>query len=420
MMMNSYSFIILATLLTTFVLRTVAGLLNIGASKKGLPEEFADVYDAAAYRRSSEYLIASTRISLLSSCFDLAFLLLFWFPGGFNWLDQLLRTTGFSSLVVGVLYIGILILVQMLWSLPFGIYRTFVVEEAFGFNKTTPALYVADLLKNVILAVLLGTPLIVGILWFFEHAGAAGWLWAWCGVAAVTLLVQYVAPSWIMPLFNTFVPLEEGVLRESIEAYARRVEFPLSGIFVIDGSRRSSRTNAFFTGFGKRKRIALYDTLVADHSVEELVAVLAHEIGHFKKKHILLRMLTGFFSTGFLFFMLSLFLNNRNLFDAFAMQEVSVYGSLIFFSLLYSPIEWLLSVAMQMLSRRQEYESDAYALSTTQQGDALVRALKTLSLTNLSNLTPHPLHVFLNYSHPPVLQRIRRLKPAGAAESIIC
>jgi STE24 endopeptidase len=213
-----------------------------------------------------------------------------------------------------------------------------------------------------------------------------------------------------MPLFNKFVPLEDGELKASIMQYAADVRFPLSGIFVMDGSKRSSKANAFFTGFGRRKRIALFDTLIQNHTVDELVAVLAHEIGHFKKKHIIISMVLSTLNLGVVFFLLSLFMNNRQLFDAFFMQDVSVYGSLIFFMLLYSPVEFVLSVLLQMLSRKHEFEADHYAVSTFRGGSALADALKKLSRQNLSNLTPHPFYVFLNYSHPPVLQRVLRIR----------
>ena len=218
-----------------------------------------------------------------------------------------------------------------------------------------------------------------------------------------------------MPLFNKFVPLEEGELKRAIMEYAGTVHFPLSGVYVLDGSKRSAKANAFFTGFGKRKRIALFDTLISAHPVQELVAVLAHEIGHFKKKHIIVTMVLSLLNLAALFFLLSLFMNNRSLFDAFFMKETSVYGSLIFFMLLYTPVEWILSIVMQALSRKHEYEADYYAVSTFDQGASLADALKKLSRNNLSNLTPHPFYVFLNYSHPPVLQRILRIRALAAS-----
>ena len=413
--MNAYGAVVFITLLITFVVKLVSELLNLKSAATGLPLEFVGVFDEEAYRKSAEYLGATTRLSLIASAVDLFFLLFFWFSGGFNLLDQFLRGYGFNPVVNGVLYIAVLVLLQSLIDLPLGIYKTFVIEEKFGFNKTTPVVFATDLLKTFLLAALLGAPLLAGVLWFFETTGSLAWLWAWCGVTLVSLLLQYIAPTWIMPLFNKFVPLEEGELKRAIMEYAGTVHFPLSGVYVLDGSKRSAKANAFFTGFGKRKRIALFDTLISAHPVQELVAVLAHEIGHFKKKHIIVTMVLSLLNLAALFFLLSLFMNNRSLFDAFFMKETSVYGSLIFFMLLYTPVEWILSIVMQALSRKHEYEADYYAVSTFDQGASLADALKKLSRNNLSNLTPHPFYVFLNYSHPPVLQRILRIRALAAS-----
>ncbi|EAT59137.1 M48 family metallopeptidase [Chlorobium ferrooxidans] len=413
--MNIFATVVFFALLTTFLLKLVSELLNLKASEAPVPQEFTGLFDEEASRKSREYLRATTTLSLCSAAFDLALLLLFWFSRGFNLLDNLLRGFGYDAVVTGVLYIGILLLVQSLLDLPFSIYRTFVIEEKFGFNKTTPSVFAADLFKTLLLALLLGTPLLYAVLWFFETTGPLAWLWAWCGVTVLSLLLQYVAPTWIMPLFNKFVPLEEGELKRAIMHYAETVHFPLAGIYVIDGSRRSAKANAFFTGFGKRKRIALFDTLISGHPVDELVAVLAHEIGHFKKKHIIISMVLSIVNLGALFFLLSLFMNNRQLFDAFFMTNLSVYGSLIFFMLLYTPVELILSVFLQVLSRKHEYEADFYAVSTFDKGVTLGDALRNLSRSNLSNLTPHPFYVFLNYSHPPVVERIRRIRAHAAA-----
>ncbi|AOS83199.1 peptidase M48 [Chlorobaculum limnaeum] len=411
--MNLYGTIILATLAGTFLIKVVADFLNLRAASPELPEAFRDVYDPADYRRSQEYLRANTKFSLVSSTFDLALLLVFWFAGGFNWLDQFIRAWGFDPVVNGVLYIGALLLLQGVVGLPFSIWHTFVLEEKFGFNQTTPKVFAADLVKTLLLSALLGAPVLAVILWFFQSAGPLGWLWAWGGVTVFSLLLQYVAPTWIMPMFNKFEPLEDGELRKSIMDYAAEVRFPLTGIYVMDGSKRSAKGNAFFTGFGKNKRIALFDTLIRNHSTGELVAVLAHEIGHFKKKHILMSMVLSMLNLGVVFYLLSLFMNNRMLFDAFAMQETSVYASLLFFMLLYNPVEFIISILMQMLSRHNEFEADHYAVTTYRNGVLLADALKKLSRQNLSNLTPHPFNVFLNYSHPPVLQRVERIEAAA-------
>jgi len=412
--MNFFGLVVFSTLVITFLVKLVSELLNLKAAEAPLPVEFREVFDEESYSKSWDYLRVSTIFSLISSAYDLSVLLLFWFLGGFNLLDHFLRGYGFHPVATGVLYIGALLLIQSLIDLPFSIYKTFVIEEKFGFNKTTPGVFAVDILKTLLLALLIGTPLLGALLWFFEEGGSMAWLWAWGGITVISLLLQYVAPTWIMPLFNKFVPLEEGELKSAIMHYAEKVHFPLTGIYVLDGSKRSAKANAFFTGFGKRKRIALFDTLITTHPVHELVAVLAHEIGHFKKKHIIVNMMLSLGNLGVLFFLLSLFMNNRQLFDAFFMRDLSVYGSLIFFSLLYTPVEWILSVFLQALSRRHEYEADYFAVSTFQNGAALGDALKKLSRNNLSNLTPHPLYVFLNYSHPPVIQRIMRIRALSA------
>ncbi len=408
--MNIFTIIILATLFGTFLIRLVADILNLKAAGEVLPDEFRDVFDQEAYEKSQNYLRHTTVFSLVAAAYELVLLLVFWFAGGFNYLDLLVRGFGFSSLVTGILYIGILLFLQGLVSLPFGIYQTFVLEEKYGFNKTSPVTFISDKLKGIFLGLILGTPVLAGLLWFFENTGSLAWIWAWAAVALFGLVLQYVAPTLIMPLFNKFTPLEDGELKSSIMEYARSVNFPLSGIFVIDGSKRSSKANAFFTGFGKRKRIALFDTLIENHTTTELVAVLAHEIGHYKKKHIIIAMFLSVVNMGIVFFLLSVFLNNRLLFEAFYMDNLSIYASLLFFSLLYSPVEFILSVFLQALSRRHEFQADRYAVETYSGGSALVEALKKLSRKNLSNLTPHPFYVFLNYSHPPVLRRIERIR----------
>jgi STE24 endopeptidase len=408
--MNLFGALILFTLLATFLVRLVADLLNLRAALPIIPEGFRDIYEEDAYRRSQEYLKANTIFSLVDSSVDIMLLLVFWFAGGFNRLDLFIRGWGFDPVISGVLFTGALLLLQGVISLPFSIYRTFVLEERFGFNKTTPQTFAADLVKSLLLAVVIGGPLTALVFWFFQYTGPKAWLLAWAGMVTFSLLLQYVAPTWIMPMFNKFVPLEDGELRQAIMKYAADVRFPLSGIYVMDGSKRSAKANAFFTGFGKNKRIALFDTLIRNHSTEELVAVLAHEIGHFKKKHILMSMGLSMMNLGLVLYLLSLFMNNRMLFDAFYMQQTSVYASMIFFMLLYSPIEFILSILMQMLSRRNEFEADRFAVTTYSQGKMLSTALKKLSRQNLSNLTPHPFNVFLNYSHPPVLQRVRRIE----------
>jgi len=408
--MNIYAVIILLALAVNYVLNLISDLLNLRALQKPLPDEFKDVFDEEKYRKAQEYNRVRTRFGLLTSTFSIVVLLVFWFAGGFNWVDQFVREFGYGTIVTGLMFVGILILAQTIISLPFSIYSTFVIEERFGFNKTMPATFLTDRLKGLMLTMLLGGPLLAGVIGIFEYLGAIAWLYAWAVVILFTLFVQFIAPTWIMPLFNKFTPLEDGELKQAILDYAEKVSFPLRGIYKIDGSRRSSKSNAFFTGFGRNKRIALFDTLIENHSVPELVAVLAHEVGHYKKKHIPKNMIVSMLHTGVMLFLLSLFIRVPGLHEAFFMEHISVYAGLVFFGLLYSPIEMVLSVIMQVVSRKHEFEADRFAADTTGNPESMVSVLKKLSADNLSNLTPHPFHVFLHYSHPPVLHRIRAIR----------
>jgi STE24 endopeptidase len=407
--MNLYAAIILFTLLFEYILDWIADLLNLSRLSGGLPDEFRDVYDEAQYRKSREYTRVNTKYGWITSSFDLAAMLAFWFLGGFNWLDQIVRSWHWHPVPTGLVYIGVLVLLKTVLSLPFSIYDTFVIEEKFGFNKTTPRTFILDLLKGLFLAAVLGGPLLAGLLAFFQYAGQWAWVFCWIAVALFSLFVQFIAPTWIMPLFNKFTPLPDGELNEKILGYARSVRYPVKGIFVMDGSKRSGKSNAFFTGFGKNKRIVLYDTLIEKHIVPEMVSILAHEIGHFKLKHIPRRMAMGIVHTGIVFFLLSIFLQERGLFDAFRMKEASVYAGFLFFGMLYASIEFVLSIFMHMLSRRDEIQADRFAAQTTKTPDAFVSALKKLTAHNLVNLKPHPVYVFLNYSHPPILERIQRI-----------
>jgi STE24 endopeptidase len=408
-MMNPFFFIILFALLIEYATRVVAHLLNLKSLRSEPSPALEGVYKPEDYRKSQEYVRANTRFAFVTSTFSLAVLLSFWFGGGFNYLDQIVRSWGFVPVLNGLFYIGILLLGYSLLTLPFSIYRTFVIEERFGFNRTTPRTFLADRVKGLGLVVLLGAPLLAGTLALFEYAGYHAWLYCWIAFTGFSLIWQYVAPTWIMPLFNKFTPLEPGELKEAILNYARSVDFPIKSVFVMDGSKRSSKSNAFFTGFGRNKRIALFDTLIKRHTVPELIAMLAHEIGHYKKKHILQGTIINILHAGVLFFVLSILLGSPGLYEAFYMEQQSIYSGILFFGLLYTPLEMVLSVIMNALSRRNEYEADRFAAETIQHPQHLIEALKKLYAGNLSNLMPHPFYVFLNYSHPPLLQRMRAI-----------
>ena len=407
--MNAIAIIILAAIIFDFALNVLADFLNLKMLRNELPAAFRGVYDPVRYSKSQQYLKINTRFGWVTATFNVAVILTFWFAKGFPLLDEWVRSFNYGTVITGLIYMAVLLLFKGLLSLPFSIYATFVIEERFGFNQTTWTTFVTDLAKGLLLAVLLGAPLLVGILAFFVYAGSNAWWFCWIAVTLYMLGVQFIAPSWIMPLFNKFTPLEDGELKAAILSYAGSINFPIENVYVMDGSRRSSKSNAFFTGFGKHRRIVLFDTLIKRHTTGELLAVLAHEMGHYKKKHILQSMGLGILQMGAMLYLLSIFISYQGLFDAFYMPQTSVYAGLIFFAMLYSPLDFFIGLFMQMLSRRNETAADRFSAETTHDPQSMVAALKKLSVHNLSNLMPHPFYVFLNYSHPPVLQRIQDL-----------
>jgi len=409
-MLNLIAIIILAAIVIDAGLNFTADLLNLRGLRKELPPAFEGWYAPAEYKKSQEYLKTNTRFGWIVGTLELLIILLFWFGGGFGWLDDRVRDLGWPMVWSGLIYIGILLSIKALLTVPFSVYSTFVIEERFGFNKTSWGTFLKDRLKSLVLAVVLGAPLLAAVLLFFQYAGSHAWWYCWSATVGFMLLVQYIAPTWIMPLFNRFDPLAEGELRNAIMAYARRIDFKLDNIFVMDGSKRSSKSNAFFTGFGRHRRIVLFDTLIDKHSVDELLAVLAHEMGHYKEKHILKNLIIGILQAGVMFYVLSFFISYRGLFEAFYVQHVSVYAGLVFFGMLYAPLDGLMGMAVQALSRHHEYAADRFAVKTSGKRGAMIEALKKLSIHNLSNLQPHPFYVFLNYSHPPVLKRIEAIE----------
>lgn len=412
--MNTYLLIILVSLGGACALGIIARRLNETALNPELPQEFTGIFDPEKYQKSQSYTREGMRFENINSLFSTIVTIIFIIAGGFNYIDILARGAGYGPVITGLIFFAILALLGDLVSLPFDIYHTFVLEEKFGFNRTTVGTYIADKLKGYLISAILGGILLSGVLLFFNAAGSFAWLWCWLFTVAIMVAVQYVAPVWILPLFNKFTPIEDGELKQRIEQFAADNGFELSGIFIIDGSKRSTKANAYFTGFGKKKRIALFDTLVNELSTDELVAVLAHEIGHSKLGHIRKMLITTIVKTGVIFLLMSFFLESRPLFDAFGMEQMSVYAGLIFFALLYTPVSIVLSIFSNIKSRKHEYEADRYAADKTGNPESLVNALKKLSASNLSNLTPHSFYVWLEYSHPPVLSRIRALRGEGS------
>ncbi len=408
--MSIYLIIILVILIGEYFLDLVIERLNIQTASPELPKEFEGYYDGEKYKKSQDYLRENTNFSLIKDTIWTTITILFILAGGFNFVDRIARGFNQSYIITGLIFVGIIMLGSLLLSIPFSAYHTFVIEEKFGFNKTTVRTFVMDIIKSILLGAIIGGIVFSFIVWFFYKTGIWAWVDCWIGVTVFQLFLTFIAPVVIMPLFNKFTPLEDGELKEEIEKYAKSQNFKMKGIFKMDASKRSSKSNAFFTGFGKYRRIALFDTLIQKHTVGELVSVLAHEIGHYKKKHIIKTIVLSILTTGLMFFILSFFINNEGLFAAFKMEQTSIYAGLLFFGFLYAPISLILSIFANLLSRRYEYEADKFALTTHKKGEEMITALKKLTVDNLSNLTPHPLMVFFHYSHPPVLKRIEAIR----------
>ncbi len=406
----NYLLVIILILIGSYLIDLVVELLNVRHLQTDLPEDFTGYYDAKEYKKSQEYLKVNTRFGIICDTITTPITIAFVILGGFNIVDQFARGFGLGSIFTGLIFAAVLMLASQIIQIPFSIYHTFVIEEKYGFNKTTPGTFILDILKSWLLAAIIGGIILSAVLWFFEKTGPWAWLYCWIALTIFQIFIMFIAPITIMPLFNKFLPLENDELKDAIEDYAASQDFKIKGVFMMDGSKRSTKSNAFFTGFGKFRRIVLFDTLIEKHETDELVSILAHEIGHYKKRHIFKSLIISILTTGMMFYILSLFINNRELFDAFKMEELSIYASLIFFGFLYTPIDMLISIFGNILSRKHEYEADSFAVETHGKPGSMIEALKKLSVDNLSNLTPHPLKVFLGYSHPPVLERIQAMR----------
>ena len=405
-MEQTYYLIIIFALAVEYLLSTVSSILDMGNIVEEVPADFQDVYDREKYARSQSYLRDRTRFGIFSSTFSLLLILVVIHTGLFGVLDQFVRVQTNQPILAGLLFFGIIFIIQDIISLPFSIYSTFVIEEKFEFNRTTPKTFVIDKLKGYALTVILGSAVIVPILFFFERFGPRGWWIAWALVTLFMIAVQPLFVHVIAPLCNKFTPLEEGELRTAIEEYSEKVKFPIGRIDVMDGSKRSGHSNAYFSGLGKSRRIALFDTLLEKHTTEEIISVVAHEVGHYKRKHIIKGTALGILETGVMLFIFNLIMKDAALFAVFGVSDISVYGGLVFFAMLYAPVSMITSLLTTAVSRKNEFEADTFSLETTKNPQALVNMLKGLAANNLAHLTPHPLKVFLSYSHPPVISRI--------------
>lgn len=401
-------YIILGISIISYLFDQALDYLNLKAQRKDIPTEVAEFYDQQKYLKSLDYHREQTNFGFLTAAFGFVLSLLMLLFGGFGMLDQLLRNYLQNDISLALVFFGIVVFISDLLTLPFQLHSTFVIEEKYGFNKTTVKTFITDKLKGYVLGAIIGGVLIAVLTMLIQKIGPNFWIWFGTIAALFILLVNMFYTSLFLPLFNKLTPLQEGELKSAIEAFAKKVSFPLDNIYIMDGSKRSKKANAFFSGIGKKKKIVLYDTLLSNHSTEELVAVLAHEVGHFKKKHIILSYIISVVQVFFMLFVLSRIVFNENLSLALGGHQQAIHLNLIAFGILFSPLSGITGLLMSLLSRKNEFEADAYAKETFS-GSALANALKKLSVDSLSNLYPHPAYVFFHYSHPPLLQRLKAI-----------
>jgi STE24 endopeptidase len=407
--MLSLTYVFIAIIVLNFLIDWILDKLNASRFEAEIPSEVKGLYDEPEYKKSISYKKANHKFSSVASLFSVLVTLAFLIFGGFEWVDRLARSWSTHPVLVSLLFFGIIGLGSDLLNTPFAYYKNFVIEEKFGFNKQTIKVFVADKIKGWVLGAVLGGLILIAILKIYDWFGTNFWWYSWILLTIFMVLMNLFYAKLIVPIFNKQTPLEAGTLKEKIEDYARVVGFAVKNIFVIDGSKRSTKANAYFSGFGKQKRVTLYDTLIQSLNEEEIVAVLAHEVGHYKKKHIVYQLIISVLSTGLTLFLLSLFLSKPEFSLAIGVATPSFHAGLVSFAILYSPISMVLGLFGNMLSRKFEFQADAYAKETYRPDD-LVEALKKLSKDSFSNLTPHPAYVFFNYSHPPIDVRIRKLK----------
>ena len=401
--------IIISVLVVSFLIDKWIDHLNAQHFDDDIPEPLKDVYQEEEYLKSQAYKKENYRFSVITSSFSIILTLGFFIFKGFAWVDDIARSLGDNEVIITLIFFGIIMLGSDIINTPFSYYRTFVIEEKYGFNKSSRKLFFIDKIKGWLLSIILGGAILAVILWIYNKTGDLFWVYTWVFIGLFTIFMTLFYSSLIVPMFNKQTPLEEGPLKSAIQDFADRAGFGLQNIYVIDGSKRSTKANAYFSGFGSRKRIVLYDTLIDDLTTEEIVAVLAHEIGHYKKKHVLVNMIMSLLVTGITLYVFSLFIGNSILSEALSVEIPSFHIGLITFGILYSPISELTGILMNYISRRFEYQADAYARENYN-GEALISSLKKLSGNSLSNLTPHKVNVFVHYSHPTLLQRIRHLR----------
>ncbi|NNC70250.1 MAG: M48 family metallopeptidase [Flavobacteriaceae bacterium] len=400
--------LIIAILTINFLVDKYLDFLNAKHFNDEIPKELEDVYDEERYIKSQQYKKENFRFATLISTISFIATIAFFYLDGFAYVDSIARSISDNDIVIALLFFGIILLGSDIITTPLSYYQTFVIEEKYGFNKSTRKLFFMDKFKGWILMVIIGGGVLALIVWFYQLTGKNFWIYTWVFIALFSIFMLLFYSTLIVPLFNKQVPLEDGELKTKLETFANKVGFNLDKIFVIDGSKRSTKANAYFTGFGQKKRIVLYDTLINDLETDEIVAVLAHEVGHYKKKHVIFNMITSIITTGITLYILSLFIDNATLATALSVEIPSFHISLIAFGVLYAPISELTGLLMNYFSRKFEYEADDFA-KKYHNATNLISSLKKLSKNNLSNLTPHKSYVFVHYSHPTLLQRVKNL-----------
>lgn len=408
-MENTIFWIIIVIIVFDFLFEKFLDYLNIKNLKDELPIELKDIYDSEKYKKSQQYERISTKFSLITSLFSLFIILVMLFGGGFTFLDEFVREVSDNIYLKTLLFFGIMGIAFDIVSIPFQIYGTFVIEEKFGFNKTTMKTFILDKLKSWAISILIGGGLLSFILWAWLSMGELFLPIVFVGLSLFMIFMAMFYTQLIVPLFNKLTPLEQGGLREKIEDFAIKTGFKLKNVFVVDGSKRSTKANAYFSGLGPRKMIVLYDTLINDLNEDEIVSVLAHEVGHYKYKHIYKGLAMSLLQSALMLFLLSIVLKYPELSMSIGGIDASFYMGIIAFGLLYSPLSFVTGIVSNIFTRKYEYEADAYA-KTNANAEDLINALKRLSVNNLSNLTPHKLYVFFNYSHPTLLQRESAMK----------
>jgi len=400
--------IIVSITIFDYVLDHFLDYLNMKNWSSELPKEAEGIYDSEKYKKSQEYYKVNHRFSLITTTFSFAIMLLMLFFNGFAYIDLWVRSYTSQPIAMALLFFGIIGIASDIIGTPFSIYKTFVIEQKFGFNKTTVKTFILDKIKGYLLGAIIGSALLSVIVWFYQSTGVYFWIYCWAVMIVFMIFATMFYASVILPLFNKLKPMEQGELRNAIEEYCRKVDFKLDNLFIMDGSKRSSKANAFFSGLGSKKKIVLFDTLIEKHTTDELVAVLAHEVGHYKKKHTLQSIIISVLQSGLMLYIMSLLINNPDLSKALGAQQSSFHTGILAFGILYGPLSEIFGIGMNILSRKNEFEADAYA-AETYTAQPLKTALKKLSVDSLSNLKPHPAYVFVHYSHPPLLERLKHL-----------